>query len=178
MIGSKICCRVLLETLVSTVIESGREQVSFLNVPSHFPAVTTQAFVLVILEVSSGKANVFDAGSITVEGRLDVLVELIESFGPANGLLEVVELVLANQFSHSLLKKLVQPERASHSTFSRDKLRQLEAGLSLLDLVSDEVNSTATGITKNESVTDLNVTLIHTNMIQGHRVSPRSRARE
>lgn len=133
----------------------------FLHVPSHLPAVATEAFGLIVPEIGSGKADVFDAASITVVRSLDVLVELIESFGPANGLLEVVELVFANQFPHSLLKKLVEQERASHATFSRDELRQLKAGLSHLDLVSDEVNSTTTGIAKDESIASLNVTLIH-----------------
>lgn len=133
----------------------------FLHVPSHLPAVATQAFGLIVLEISSGKADVFDAASITVVRSLDVLVELIESFRPANSLLEVVELVLANQFPHSLLKQLIEQERACHSTFSRDELRQLKAGLSHLDLVSDEVNSTTTGIAKHKGIARLSVALVH-----------------
>lgn len=157
IVGSKMFCRVLLVVPVSAMLETGRQQTWSLHVPGHLPAVVAQAVGVVILEIGLGKVDVFDAARVAIKGSLDVLVELIEGFGPANGPLEVVELVLANQFSYGLLKTLVQEERASHSTFSRDDLGQLKARLSLLDLVGDEVNGAATSIAKDEHITILNV---------------------
>lgn len=93
-----------------------------------------------------------DIIKIAIEGSLDVLVEIIESLGPTDGLLEMVELILADQLLHSLLKLVVQSEGADHSPLSGNKLFQLKSGLHPLDLVSDKVNSSATGVTENKGI--------------------------
>jgi hypothetical protein len=92
------------------------------DLPGDLPAVATQALSNVVVKLSSGKVDEVIVVKIAVECRLDVLVEVIECPGPADGLLEMVELILANHVPHSFLETLVQRERTYHSSFPRNKL--------------------------------------------------------
>lgn len=137
-----------------------------MSLPSHLPTVTQETLSWIVVEIGHGEIDKMNVCDVAIESDLDGLVKLVQGFVPADTVLEVLPLVITHQASDGLFKELIQDKRTDHSAGTWDQLSQFQ-GLNILDLISDEVNSTSSSIAHDKRVSHLDGVVVSGQRVKG-----------